>query len=131
MVVMRLHETAGQGKVAVVAAALGGCALLLTACGSSGPASAAASSAVKNTCQQVSATLGNGPDPGADPVGYAQAQVLPLRQIQISDQSLQKAVDALADAYQQFSSSNGGTAAKQAVSQASRRVNAICPEATS
>jgi hypothetical protein len=120
MVVMRLHETAGQGKVAVVAAALGGCALLLTACGSSGPASAAASSAVKNTCQQVSATL-----------GYAQAQVIPLRQLQISDRSLQKAVDALAAAYQQFSSSNGGSAAKQAVSQASRRVNAICPGATS
>lgn len=131
---MRLHETGIQGRAALAAAAaaLGGCALLLTACGSSGSSSAAATtSAVKNTCQQVSAVLSDGPDPGADPVGYAEAQVLPLRQLHTSDQSLQKAITALADAYQQLSSSNGDTAAKQSVGQASRRVNAICPGAAS
>ncbi|HEY1916015.1 MAG TPA: hypothetical protein VGH27_10625 [Streptosporangiaceae bacterium] len=129
---MRLHETGFQGRAVLAAAALGGCALLLTACGSSGSSSAtAATAAVKNTCQQVSAALSDGPDPGSDPVGYAQAQVLPLHQLHASDQSLQKAISALAEAYQQFSSSNGDAAAKQAVSQADRRVNAICPGATS
>ena len=129
---MRLHETGIQGRAVLAAAALGGCALLLTACGSSGSSSAtAATTAAKNACQQVSAALSDGPDPGTDPVGYAQAQVLPLQQIHTSDQSLQKAIGALADAYQQFSSSNGDATAKQAVSQASRRVNATCPGATS
>ncbi len=35
----------------------------------------------KQTCKQVEAVLSDGPDPEADPVGYAQAQILPLREI--------------------------------------------------
>ena len=53
------------------------------------------SSTVKTTCQQVSAVLSDGPDPGADPVGYAFAQVLPLRELHTSDSSLQTAIDDL------------------------------------
>jgi hypothetical protein len=101
---------------------------LLSACGSD---SSQASAAVKNTCQQVSAVLSDGPDPGADPVGYAEAQVLPLRQIHTTDPSLQRAIDSLASAYRQFSSTNGATAAKHAVTRASEKVNAICPGAAS
>src|ERR1700735_4274208 len=108
MVTMRLHETGIQGRAVLAAAALGGCALLLTACGSSGSSSA---TAAKTACQQVSAALSDGPDPGTDPVGYAQAQVLPLQQIHTSDQSLQEAVGALAEAYPQFSSRNGHASA--------------------
>ena len=60
-------------------------ATLLTACGSSGPAQSSA--AVKSACQQVSAVLSDGPDPDADPVGYAEAQIQPLHQIHTSDQT--------------------------------------------
>ena len=50
--------------------------------------------------------LADGPDPDADPVGYAQAQVLPLRQLKISDTTLQKAVQKLATAYQAYAASD-------------------------
>lgn len=106
------------------------CAALLSACGSSAPAGDSAS-AVSIACQQVSAVLSDGPDPGADPVGYAEAQILPLRQIRTSGKNLQAAIGDLASAYQQFSASNGSGAAKQAVRRASDKVNAICPGATS
>jgi hypothetical protein len=110
------------GVVSAVAAggfALGGC-------GSSG-----SSQAVAKTCQSVSAVLSDGPDPDADPVGYAEAQILPLRQIHTSDKSLQDAIDALASAYQQFFSSNGSAASSAAVKRSAARVDAICPGATS
>jgi hypothetical protein len=75
--------------------------------------------------------LSDGPDPDADPVGYAEAQVLPLRQIHTSDKTLQSASDGLASAYQWVSASNGASAANQAATHASNEVNAICPGAAS
>jgi hypothetical protein len=75
--------------------------------------------------------LSDGPDPGADPVGYAEAQILPLRQIKTTDKSLRRAIDDLASAYHQFFRTNGGTVAKQAVSRAVDDVNSICPGAAS
>ena len=77
------------------------------------------------------APLADGPDPGADAVGYAGAQIGPLHQIHTSDTSLQTAVDKLQAAYQQFYSSNGTGDAKQAVSRASHSVNTFCPGAAS
>jgi hypothetical protein len=76
----------------------------------------------------VSAVLSDGPDPGADPVGYAFAQILPLRQIKTSDQTLRNAIDNLASAYEQFYKANGvGQPASHAVSQSAARINALCP----
>ena len=109
--------------------ALAACAGLLAGCGSAAPARN--SSAVTSTCVDVSGVLSDGPDPGADPVGYAQAQILPLRQIRTSDKDLQAAISALASAYAEFASSSGAATAKQAVSKASSKVNAICPGAAS
>jgi hypothetical protein len=103
------------------------CAGLLSACGSSGPPQA--SPAVKSACEQVSAVLSDGPDPGADPVGYAQAQVLPLRQIHTSVTNLKGAIDDLASAFEQFSLTNGTQATKRAVTRASDKVDSICPGA--
>jgi outer membrane murein-binding lipoprotein Lpp len=120
---------AGHRRPAPWLALLAAGTLLLSACGSAGTVHA--STAVKDACQQVSAVLSDGPDPGADPVGYAEAQINPLRQVSTQDASLRAAVDALSAAYQQFFSSNGAAAAKQAVSRASHRVDAICPGATS
>jgi hypothetical protein len=107
--------------------ALVGGAGLLGACGSAAPPQA--TSAVSSVCQQVSAVLSDGPDPGVDPVGHAEAQVLPLRQIKTSDKALGAAIANLASAYEQFFTTNGATSAKQAVSRASDKVDAICPGA--
>ncbi|MGB7051209.1 MAG: hypothetical protein WBG41_06550 [Acidimicrobiales bacterium] len=105
---------------------------LLSGCGSGASAQPPTQSpAIRTTCQQVSAELSDGPDPGADPVGYALAQILPLQQIHTSDSALQADVDDLATAYQEFYSSNGDKVASKAVSKASDKVNAICPGAAS
>jgi hypothetical protein len=108
--------------------------LLACACGSSSSSSAAHAStaAVQSSCQQVSAVLSDGPDPDADPVGYAEAQILPLRGLSVSDQALRTAITQLADAYQEFFDSNGkSSSAKEAVTVASNKLDSICPGAAS
>jgi hypothetical protein len=77
--------------------------------------------------------LADGPDSDADPVGHAEAQVLPLRHLTIGDAKLHKAVLSLADAYATFSTSTGSThaAAAQVVTKAENEVNKICPQAAS
>lgn len=121
-------RSSSTGVVAVVA-----WAGLVSACGSSSssPSSRPPSSEVAGTCTEVSAVLSDGPDPGADPVGYAQAQILPLGQIHSSDQHLQSAIDHLASAYHQVSTSNGAATANKAASRALAGVDAICPGAGS
>jgi len=117
---------------AVAAAAL--LALTVAACGSSSSsrsATAVLGSAIQQDCTAVTDVLSDGPDPDADAVGYAQAQVLPLRQLKIGDAALQRAVLALAAAYQAFSSGSGAgsSAAAHQVTKAENGVNAICPQA--
>jgi hypothetical protein len=99
----------------------------LAACGSS----RAASNGVPAICTQISAVLSDGPDPGVDPVGHAEAQILPLHQLTTSDPSLQSAIDDLASAYQSVTSTDNSKAANQAVATASSSVDKICPGATS
>jgi len=99
---------------------------LLSACGSSGRS---ASQASVSACQHVTAVLSDGPDPGADPVGYAESQILPLRQIHTTDQPLQLAVDRLASAYETFFDDDGSFGAKEKLTQAASSVNALCPGA--
>jgi hypothetical protein len=135
---MTNRKTADPGRLA------GGAMLILTAalvcaCSSSGPSSTAAASsaspsaaAIAATCEQVSGVLGDGPDPDADPVGFAQAHILLLRQINTTDQALRGALSQLADANQKFVASNGKSAnAKEAVAVASKKLNSICPGAAS
>ena len=114
-------------------------ALAVSACGSAASqtsSTAVLGTAVQQACTTISGVLANGPDPDADPVGYAQAQVLPLRQLSISDAALQRAVLqravlTLASAYKTLSTSTKATraAATQAVSKAENEVNKICPQA--
>lgn len=74
--------------------------------------------------------LSDGPDSTADPVGYAEAQILPLRQIRTSDGKLRQAIDTLAFAYQAYSSTDGANAAdKDATDAAISAMNAACPGA--
>jgi hypothetical protein len=108
-------------------AALSLLGLGVAACGSSSSSSVSARTTVKQTCRQVEAVLSDGPDPEADPVGYAQAQVLPLRQIRVSEEKLREAIDKLASAYQSFSAGNGSSSAKSVVSRASKAIEDICP----
>ena len=107
---------------------------LVSACSS--PAgtgtSAASGTSIQAGCQQLAAVLSDGPDPGTDPVGYAQAQVLPLRQVQTSDKALQAAISNLAAAYQGFYHVGGiGKAAQAAVAGADKKINSLCPGAAS
>ena len=111
-------------------------ALAISACSSGTSRAPAASSAehaqqaVAAACQQVSAVLTNGPDPGADPVGYAQAQILPLRQVHTSDTALQKAIDSLASAYSGYSTTNGASKPATATANAAiAEINKLCPGA--
>ena len=104
-------------------------ALLLAAC-SSGSGRASAAPSASAACAQVSAALSDGPDPGADPVGYAEAQIKPLRAIRTGDTALRAAVSHLASAYAAVYDSDGkSSAAARAVNAASRTVNSICPGA--
>jgi hypothetical protein len=102
----------------------------IAGCGSASPSRAATSAVlgtqVQQDCTAVSDVLADGPDPGTDAVGYAQAQVLPLRQLKIGDAALRGDVLALAGAYQSFSAGGGSTAA---VTKAENSVNSICPQA--
>jgi len=103
------------------------------ACSSPSPSRSATllGSATRQDCTAVADVLSDGPDPDADPIGYAQAQVLPLKQLTIGDAPLRRAVQTLASAYQAFSTSSGaaGTAAALRVSNAQVAVNKLCPQA--
>jgi outer membrane murein-binding lipoprotein Lpp len=87
--------------------------------------------AASGACTQVSAALSDGPDPDADPIGHAQAQILPLRQISTTNDQLRSDIDGLAAAYQALVTTNNSAAAKQEVSRASNKVDKLCPGATS
>jgi hypothetical protein len=128
---MVLRDGILRSKVLLLAGGLLGAALL-GASGTSGGPSQGAGSAIKDACQEVSAVLSDGPAPSADPVGYAEAQILPLRRIHTSDRALQKAADDLAAAYQRYYDANGaGARVEEAVTSASHRLDAICPGAAS
>jgi hypothetical protein len=132
------HHHASPTRQALIRASAGTAAaflaLAVAACGSASSqtsSAAALGSAVQQDCTTISDVLSDGPDPGADPVGYAQAQVLPLRQLTISDATLHRVVLTLAGAYQTFSTSTTSTraAAALAVSKAESEVNELCPQA--
>lgn len=109
-------------------------ALAVAACGSASSQTSSTvslGSAVQQGCTSVAGVLADGPDPGADPVGYAEAQVMPLRKLAISDAALRRAVLTLATAYEAFSTSTTSThaASALAVTKAENEVNKICPQA--
>jgi hypothetical protein len=109
--------------------------MLVSACGagthtagSGHPPSAA--SAARQTCLQVDAVLSDGPDPGADPLGYAEAQIRPLEQIHAADPTLGTAIGTLAGAYQTYYAAHGtGSTITSTLNTAINRINALCPGA--
>jgi hypothetical protein len=133
MATPRDHGVVQIRRLMVLAPTALGLAALLGACTSQAPAAKPMSAAaVRATCTKVSAVLSDGPDPDADPVGYAEAQILPLGQIRTSDAQLRAAIGKLASAYRTFFDSNGtSSAAKLAVAAASKQINSFCPGAAS
>ena len=107
------------------------------ACGSSSSATASATnsaSALSQDCTAVSDVLADGPDATADSVGYAQAQILPLKQLKLVDSTVQSAVTRLDAAFTAFVAAKGSSAQTQAavqVTSAENAVNALCPGAAS
>jgi hypothetical protein len=82
-------------------------------------------------CTQISGVLGNGPDPGDDPVGYAEAQIKPLAALHPTNPKLSSALVLLDHAYQGAFDTNNSPASKAAVRHAQHLVNAVCPGAAS
>jgi hypothetical protein len=99
---------------------------LASGCGST---AATGSQALSVECQHVSAVLSDGPDPTADPVGYAEAQILPIAQLHIADPALHSAAARLAAAFRSVYDTNGSASATAEETRASSAVNVICPGA--
>jgi hypothetical protein len=124
-------RTRAGGSLAMMALAM---MALISACSSGGqtaaPTASTTQTAAQQTCQTVSDVLADGPDPDADPVGHAQAQILPLEQLHTTDQTLSKAISALASDYSSYVSANGtDKAATSALTAAINKINALCPGA--
>jgi hypothetical protein len=98
----------------------------LSACGS-GSSAPSNSAAVKSACEKVAAALSDGPDPSADPVGYAEAQIRPLAKIKVDVPTLQTAIDNLDSAYKNFFVANGVQLTAAPLARALKRVAAFCP----
>jgi hypothetical protein len=127
------QESAAHRPWRAAAIALGGTllVLLIAGCGASTRRVSSSAQTRRATCEQVQAVLSDGPEPQADPVGYAEAQVRPLRQIRTSDTKLGQAIGRLASAYETFYASNGGGHAGRAVTAAGKAIEVICPGAAS
>jgi hypothetical protein len=125
--------------VTVLALTLAATPLALAACGSggSGPSSSASghgggatvAKAPAALCRELNAVLSDGPDPGADPVGYALSQILPLQQqVHSSDTAVMATVDQLIAADQAFYKSSGSdTSASAAIAKDYTAINQACP----
>jgi sugar phosphate permease len=81
------------------------------------------------TCQTITGTLANGPDPDADPIGHAQAQIVPLQKIPTTNAGLKDALTSLSSAYATYVKDDGSKASRQGVALAARQLDTYCPGA--
>jgi hypothetical protein len=104
--------------------------LVLTGCGSASSGGKTASAPpTPPICTQIGGVLGNGPDPDADPVGYAEAQITALGAIHASSPALQDAITSLDTAFRHEFAENASPATKLAVRKAKHQINLLCPGA--
>ena len=126
---MRGHEVLRSRPIVVIALAV--FPTLVTACatgGATGGAAQVLDKAPAALCGQLDAVLSDGPDPGADPVGYALSQILPLGQIHTSDRSVATTVGRLTAADRALVDSKGADrSATKAIAKADKALNAACP----
>lgn len=79
-------------------------------------------------CRQLNGVFADGPDPDADPVGYALSQILPLRGVHSSDRTVTTALDRLIAADRDLVQSNGADkAAGTAIKKSDHAINQACP----
>ena len=79
-------------------------------------------------CQKILGVLSDGPDPDADPVGYALSQILPLGQIHTSDRTVSTTLRSLIRADRALVKSNGADkTAKTGIKKADKSLNKACP----
>jgi hypothetical protein len=104
---------------------------LLAACSSS--SSAGNSSQTQPSaavCQKVLGVLSDGPDPDADPVGYALSQIAPLGQIHTSDNALaQKLTDLITADRALVKASGSDHSATKSIAKDDADLNKVCPGA--
>jgi hypothetical protein len=116
-----------------VVALIVGAPMLVATIGASGASAAVAprisKAAIHATCARVADVLSDGPDPEEDPVGYALAQVIPLREIKTTDRSLHIDIDSLASAYEAVFKTNDKKGTETAVNTAGKKLDRICPGA--
>jgi hypothetical protein len=120
-----------RGRVGLTSLALA--VPLLAACSSSSSAGISGQTqAPAAVCQKVLGVLSDGPDPDADPVGYALSQIAPLGQIHTSDNDLARRLSDLITADRALVSSNGSDhAATKSIAKDDADLNKVCPGAAS
>lgn len=123
------HSSPVKSRLAAVLLLAGLVAAGCSSGGSSAHSSALVGTKLQQDCTTVSNVLSDGPDPDADSLGYAQAQILPLQQTKVSEADLRDVIKNLATAYQNFVSTSGRSAAASQVSSAVTALNKICPGA--
>jgi hypothetical protein len=127
---MRLRERARLPQLAVATFAVT-VPLAVAACGSGGASTTGGGALAKApmaVCQQLNGVLSDGPDPTADPVGYALSQIRPLAGIHTSDGAVATTVGKLDSADQTLVRTNGrDSSAKADITQAFKKLNQACP----
>jgi hypothetical protein len=94
------------GRRPLVLAAIVAAIPLWAACGVGG-SGASSGTAPAALCRQLTAVFSDGPDPGADPVGYALSQESPLAEIHTSDHSAAQTIRDLVEADRALVATNG------------------------
>jgi hypothetical protein len=110
-------------KISLSVAAVFACAFALSACGTP--------TALQVACNKVSAVLADGPNPKADPIGYAEAQMGPLLLVHAPTKALRSALEDLSAAYVQYFTTNGDAASKRILSRTTEQLTDVCPSLAS
>jgi hypothetical protein len=114
-----MRTSAGAVAVVLLGLTLGGC----------GAGASTHADRVGQACTEIGDVLANGPDPVADPVGYAEAQIRGLAALEHAAPSLHQVVVALDDAYVQVVGANGSPASLRVEARESAALDARCPGA--
>jgi hypothetical protein len=95
---------------------------------SGGGVTAALAKAPASTCQLLNDVFSDGPDPDADPVGYALSQILPLRNLESSDSALMATVSKLESDDEDLVKANGADSlAAAAIKKDDKAIDSACP----
>jgi hypothetical protein len=101
---------------------------LWSACSSSSSGGGRAAKPPAALCQKLGGIFADGPDPDADPVGYALAQINALASIRTTNYAVRAAVTKLVPADRALVSSNGSDhAATATIKKEDAALNRSCP----